>query len=88
MIDNSSGNNINLILQIPPSNITTPYTIQTMYQSGGVVTISTNHLMGTFKLDASNNSVNLLYSTGNGWLKINSNNTSFYPTMEHPKNNS
>ena len=48
---------------------------------GGVVTVNTD--IGTFKLDLNNNYVNLIYL--NQWMKINTNNISFYPTIKQTK---
>ena len=83
IIVNNLVGDINLTLPTPDSNQQNNiYSIQTLYMSGGVVTVNTN--LGTFKLDASNNYVNLIY-LNNQWMKINSDNTSFYPTTKQQK---
>ena len=83
IIVNNLAGDINLTLPTPNSNQqNNVYSIQTLYMSGGIVTVSTN--TGTFKLDPSNNYVNLIY-LNNKWMKINSDNTSFYPTTKQTK---
>ena len=80
IIVNNLAGDITLTLPTPNSNQQNNiYSIQTLYMSGSVVNINTN--TGTFKLDASNNYVNLIY-VNNQWMKINSDNTSFYPTTK------